>query len=282
MTKSRKFLKIITVAIFVIIALCLFLIAPRMFSKPDMSAFEGAYIAHRGYFDNENGIPENSLPSFEAAIEKGLAIELDIQLSSDGVAMVFHDADLERVCGVKGNIWDYTAAELKEMKLLGTEETIPTFEETLALIDGRVPLLVEYKMDRVDTAVCAAGQALLDNYSGEYMIQCFDPRALLWYTKNAPQVARGQLAKEYWHEEEYKGKPLYVVLGYLLTNVATRPDFVSYSFEHQDNIALRAYRLMGGKTACWTLRLPQDYEAVKNSGFDMYIFDSFDILQYAG
>ena len=281
MTKSRKNLKIIAVAILVIIALCLFLTAPRMFSKPDMSAFEGAYIAHRGYFDNEGGIPENSLPAFEAAIEKGLAIELDIQLSSDGVAMVFHDADLERVCGKAGKIWEYTAAELKEMKLLGTDETNPTFEETLALIDGRVPLLVEYKMDRVDTAVCAAGQALLDNYSGEYMIQCFDPRAVLWYTKNAPQVARGQLAKEYWHEEEYKGKPLYVVLGYLLTNVATRPDFVSYSFEHQDNIALKAYRLMGGTTACWTLRLPQDYEAVKNSGFDMYIFDSFDILQYA-
>ena len=72
-----------------------------------------------------------------------------------------------------------------------------------------------------------------------------------------------------------------MVLGYLLTNIATRPDFVSYSFEHQDNIALKAYRLMGGTTACWTLRLPQDYQAVKNSGFDMYIFDSFDILQYA-
>lgn len=280
MTKSRKNLKIIAVAILVIIALCLFLTAPRMFSKPDMSAFEGAYIAHRGYFDNEGGIPENSLPSFEAAMEKGFAIELDIQLSSDGVAMVFHDADLERVCGKAGKIWEYTAAELKEMKLLGTEETIPTFEETLALIDGRVPLLVEYKMDRVDTAVCAAGQALLDNYSGEYMIQCFDPRAVLWYTKNAPQVARGQLAKEFWHEEEYSS-PLYTALSFLVANVATRPDFVSYSFEHQDNIALKAYRLMGGTTACWTLRLPQDYEAVKNSGFDMYIFDSFDILQYA-
>ena len=278
MTKIKKILKIIAVAAAVLVALALFVIAPRMTNKPDMSAFDGAYIAHRGYFDNEKAIPENSLAAFEAAVEKGFAVELDIQLSSDGVAMVFHDADLERVCGVSGKIWDYTAQELKAMKLLGTEETIPTFEEALALIDGRVPLLVEYKMDKVDTAVCAAGQALLDSYDGEYMMQCFDPRALLWYKKNAPQVARGQLAKEYWHEEQYAGKALYVVLGNLLTNVATRPDFVSYSFEHQNNVALKAYSLMA-PTACWTLRSGDDYASAAGN-FDMYIFDSFDISQH--
>lgn len=170
-----------------------------------MSAFMDTNIAHRGYFDSESGIPENSLASFQAAMEKGFAIELDIQLSSDGVAMVFHDADLERVCGVPGKIWEYTVAELKEMKLFGTEETIPTFEETLALINGKVPLLVEYKMDNVDTSVCAAGQALLDKYNGSYAIQCFDPRALLWYKQNAPKVARGQLAEEFWENEKYNG-----------------------------------------------------------------------------
>ena len=278
MAKLKKPLKIIVIIICVLCLLVAFLLAPRMFNRPDMSAFMGMNIAHRGYHDNENGIPENSLPSFEAAIEKGFAIELDIQLSSDGVAMVFHDADLERVCGVSGKIWDYTAQELKAMKLLGTEETIPTFEEALAIIDGRVPLLVEYKMDKVDTAVCAAGQALLDSYDGEYMMQCFDPRALLWYKKNAPQVARGQLAKEYWHEEQYAGKALYVVLGNLLTNVATRPDFVSYSFEHQNNVALKAYSLMA-PTACWTLRSGDDYASAAGN-FDMYIFDSFDISQH--
>lgn len=280
MTKSKKIFKIIAIILLVLVVLFAFLIAPRTFKKPDLSAFEGAYIAHRGYFDNESDAPENSLPSFELAAEKGLAIELDIQLSSDGVPMVFHDADLDRVCGVEGKIWDFTAAELKEMKLMGTEETIPTFEEALALIDGRVPVLVEYKMDKVDTAVCANAQALLDSYEGEYAVQAFDPRAVLWYKKNAPEVPRGQLAKEFWHEEEYN-TPLYTVLSFLVGNVATRPDFVSYNYEHQDNIALKAYRLLGGKTACWTLRAPEAYEEVKNSGFDMYIFDSFDLTEYA-
>ena len=280
MAKFRKPIKIIAVIILVLLALYFFLIAPRMRKRPDMSAFDGAFIAHRGYFDNEKGIPENSLSSFEEAIEKGFAIELDIQLSSDGVPMVFHDADLGRICGVEGKIWEYTAAELTNMKLLGTEETIPTFEETLALIDGRVPLLVEYKMDRVDTAVCAAGQALLDDYSGAYMMQCFDPRALLWYKNNAPQVARGQLAEKFWEKEEYNGKPLYLVLTYMLENVATRPDFISYNHAHKDNISLNLCRIMGAKTACYTLKSAEAYESVKD-GFAMYIFDSFDISECA-
>ena len=279
MTKLKKAFKIIVIILVVICLLLTFLVAPRMFGKPDMSAFMGTSIAHRGYFDNEAGVPENSLACFQAAIEKGFVIELDIQLSSDGVAMVFHDADLERMCGVQGKIWEYTAAQLKEMKLLGTEETIPTFEETLALINGQVPLLVEYKMDKVDTAVCAAGQALLDKYNGDYAIQCFDPRALLWYKKNAPQVARGQLAEDFWENETYNGQPLYLALTYMLTNVATRPDFISYRAIHKDNLSLNICRILGAKTACYTLKSEEELANV-NGEFDMYIFDSFDISQY--
>ena len=279
MTKAKKILKIVVIFLLVLCLLATFLVAPRMFHKPDMSAFMGTNVAHRGYFDNEAGIPENSLASFRAAIEKGFVIELDIQLSSDGVAFVFHDADLERMCGVQGKIWEYTAAELKEMKLFGTEETIPTFEETLALVNGQVPLLVEYKMDKVDTAVCAAGQALLDEYNGAYAIQCFDPRALLWYKKNAPQVARGQLAEKFWENEKYDGQPLYLVLTYMLTNVATRPDFISYKAIHKDNLSLKICRILGAKTACYTVKSAEELAYV-NGDFDMYIFDSFDISQH--
>ena len=278
MKKGNKLIKIVSLVMAILFFITEFLVAPRLASKPDMSAFDGVYFAHRGYFDNNTSAPENSLASFEKAVEKGFGIELDIQLSSDGVAMVFHDASLERVCGVDGKIWEYTAAELSQMKLMGSDETIPTLEEALAVIDGKAPLLVEYKMDNPDTAVCAAGQALLDEYDGDYVIQCFDPRALLWYKKNAPQVARGQLAKEYWHEDEYKGKALYVILGNLLTNVATRPDFVSYQFTDKSNTAFKLYDLLGGKTACWTLRSAEDYAQVKGK-FDMYIFDSFDISE---
>ena len=275
MKKTGKKLLLILAVVF---GVYLFLISPRMFSKTDMSAFENVAFAHRGFFDNENGIPENSLPSFENAIINNVGIELDIQLSSDGVPMVFHDADLERMCGVKGKVWEYTAAELQTMSLSGTEHTIPTLAQTLAVIDGRVPIILEHKMDRIDTAVCEKSYALLKDYTGAWCMKSFDPRAVIWYKSNAPQVIRGQLAQEYWKEEKFAGSPLYTALSFLVSNVITRPDFISYKYTDADNISLNLCRLMGAKTACWTLKSADDYNSVK-SKFDMYIFDSFDITQ---
>ena len=88
MTKLKKALKIIVIILVVFCLLVTFLVAPRMFNKPDMSAFMGTSVAHRGYFDNEAGIPENSLAAFRAAIEKGFVIELDIQLEEHGLPCI--------------------------------------------------------------------------------------------------------------------------------------------------------------------------------------------------
>jgi len=248
-----------------------------MFHKPDMSALEGYHYAHRGYFDNENAVPENSLAAFSAAIEAGYGIELDVQMSEDGVPVVFHDADLQRMCGVEGKIWEYSLAELSEMKLLDTEEGIPTLAEALELIDGQVPVIVEYKLDKVDTLVCERSDALLQEYDGAYCIQCFHPLALIWYKNNAPEIARGQLAQAFWRDEDYTGKPLYLLLSYMIENVATRPDFISYKFSDADNLSLNICRLFGAKTAAWTLRSEADYASVKGQ-FDFYIFDSFALV----
>lgn len=276
MAEPKKIWKLIIIIVLAATALFLFLIAPG--GGKDMSAFMGKAIAHRGYFDNEKGTPENSLRAFQAAIDKGFGIELDVALSKDGVAMVFHDAALERMCGVEGNVWDYTCEELQQMQLLGTEHTIPTLQQAMELIDGQVPVIVEYKMDLVDTTVCENGNRVLQSYNGDYCIQSFDPRVLLWYKQNAPEVIRGQLAEEFWKDEKYKGKPLYLVLAYMLENIATRPDFISYRFSDRDNISLKLCRLMGAETACYTLRSAEDYTQVAGE-FDMYIFDSFDISQ---
>ena len=277
MTKLKKAFKIIVIILVVICLLLTFLVAPRMFGKPDMSAFMGTSIAHRGYFDNEAGVPENSLACFQAAIENGFAIELDIQLSSDGVAMVFHDADLERMCGVQGKIWEYTADQLKEMKLLGTEETIPTFEETLDLINGQVPILVEYKMDKVDTDVCAYSHELLKDYDGPYAIQCFHPFALFWYRQNANDVPRGQLSKNFLREREELGEEA-TIIDFLMTNMMLNvigyPDFVAYDCIDADFYALRLCRFLGAKTSTWTILEPAQYEAVKGQ-FDLYTFEGF-------
>ena len=101
--------------------------------------------AHRGlHKGNKPGTPpENSLAAFELACKAGYGIELDVQLSSDGIVMVFHDDTIVRMTGKEGKVSDYTAEELGSIKLADSDETIPTFRQVLDLVDGRVPLLVE-------------------------------------------------------------------------------------------------------------------------------------------
>lgn len=274
MKKLRKFLLILLI---VLAVLFLVLIAPRTIGSASLDHMQGYHYAHRGYHDGNVNIPENSLSSFAAAIEAGYGIELDVQLSSDKVPMVIHDADLDRICGVQGKVWDYTCAELQQMKLFGTDETIPTLAEALALIDGQFPILLEYKMDKVDTDVCAYSHELLKDYDGPYAIQCFHPFALFWYRRNANDVPRGIIAKNFIRENREKGEKSDIIdflTTNLMLNVIGYPDFIAYDWQDADYFALKLTRLMGAPTSTWTLKDPAHYEAVKGE-FDLYTFEGF-------
>ncbi len=253
--------------------LYLFLIAPRMFHKPDRTPLYGYHYAHRGLFDNETEAPENSLPAFQKAVEAGYGIEFDVQLSKDDKLVVFHDATLRRMCGVEGNVWDYTLEELKTFKLANSEAMIPTLEEALTLVDGKVPLVIEYKLDRIQTKVCALSNELLKEYKGTYCIESFYPHALGWYRKHRPDVVRGQLSQEHFRLKEHKGKVSSWVASFLLTNVWARPDFVAYNEAHTSNISRRVFRAMGGLSIAYTIKSKTRYEELKND-YDLFIFDS--------
>ena len=273
----KKLGKILLIILAVLLALYLILIAPRTIGQADLSHMEGYHYAHRGYHDGNVEIPENSLLSFQAAIDAGYGIELDIQLSSDKVPMVFHDADLMRICGAEGKIWDYTCAELQQMKLFDTDETIPTLQEALALIDGQVPIRVEYKMDKVDTDVCAKSHELLTDYSGPSAVQSFHPFALFWYRQNAKEIPRGILAKNFLRDNREKGEESSIVdflTTNLLLNVIGYPDFIAYDCIDADYYALHLCRFLGAKTSTWTIKEPAQYEAVKGQ-FDLYTFEGF-------
>ena len=120
-----------------------------MVNKPDRTPLLGVHYAHRGLFDNESDAPENSLAAFKKAVEAGYGMEFDVQLSKDDIPIVFHDATLQRMCGVEGNVWEYTLKELQQMKLQQSNETIPTLEQVLRVVAGKVPLIIEYKMDKL-------------------------------------------------------------------------------------------------------------------------------------
>ena len=273
MDNINLFLTLLT-ALFILSILYLLLVAPRMFHKPNRTPFYGVHYAHRGLFDNTSNAPENSLPAFQKAVDRGYGIELDVQLSKDGIPVVFHDAGLKRMCGVDGKVWEYTLEELQQMKLANSAAVIPTFADVLALVDGKVPLIVEYKLDVAQTKVCELGNELLTKYHGAYCIECFHPLALLWYRKHRPDVLRGQLCMEYWKAEKYRGKLLYLLLSYLLFNIATRPDFIAYRHSDSSNFSRRVCRKLGSLSVAWTIQNQRQLEAAEKK-FDLFIFDSF-------
>lgn len=263
----------ILIVLVVLIILYLLMVTPRMTKRADRKPFYGVHYAHRGLFNNNSDAPENSLAAFKKAVDAGYGIELDVQLSKDDKLVVFHDATLKRMCGIEGKVWDYTLAELQQMKLADSNETIPTFEQFLEIVDGKVPFILEFKLDRAQTKVCELANEVLKNYKGTYCIECFHPLALIWYRKNRPDVLRGQLCEEFFRNEAYKGKLLYMILPYLPFNFLTKPDFIAYNHLHANNISRRICRAMGALSVTYTIKSKEEYERAKDK-FDLFIFDS--------
>lgn len=201
--------------------------------------FGQGYFAHRGFHSKTD--PENSLAAFENACHKGFGIEFDVQLSSDGVPVVFHDATLERMCGMAGNVKDHSARALGGINLLQTQQCIPTLDETLALISGRAPLIVElkhYMSAKEIPAFCEKVALMLDDYPGVFCIESFHPLVVGWFAKNRPAVLRGQLASGM---KDAAPSPLAFALSRLLLNALSRPHFIAY--RHQD-MKLWRFRLI--------------------------------------
>ena len=270
-------MKILLIILVTLLVLYLFLIAPRMFKKPDRNRLLDVHYAHRGLFDNATDAPENSLAAIRLAVENGYGIEMDVQLSKDDIPVVFHDATLKRMCGVDGNVWDYTLEELQQFKLATSNETIPTFADVLETVGGKVPLIIEYKLDKVQTKVCELGNELLTayakKYDAPYCIESFHPLAVMWYKKNRPDIVRGQLSEEFWRNENQKHRKYLVILSFLLSNVVSRPDFIAYNHKDYKNLSRRICKLMGALSVAYTIKSTERYEQVKDQ-FDLFIFDS--------
>lgn len=259
------------------VVLYLLLIMPRMYKRPDKKPFfEGILYAHRGLHDNASKAPENSMAAFEKAIEAGYGIELDVQLTKDKIPVIFHDFTLQRVCGVEGKVAEYTYEELQQFSLCGSEQKIPKLADFLQLADGRVPLIIEYKLPAMQAEVCAVADKLLAEYKGVYCIESFNPLALLWYRRNRKEIMRGQLAMNFLKSDEKEYPPLlYFALGHLLFNFLTKPDFIAYNHGDYKGVSRRLCRYLYRCTAvAWTIRNEAELGERKQD-FDLFIFDSF-------
>lgn len=267
-------IKIIFISAAALAILYLLAIMPRIIHRPDTSLFRKVYFAHRGLHDNAGDAPENSMAAFRKAVAAGLGMELDVQVTKDGVPVIFHDFKLERICGVEGKVADHTFEELQAYTLCQSKERIPRFSDLLEMVDGRVPLIVEIKAETADVSCCAAIDKLLRAYQGAYCIESFNPMVLWWFRRNHGNVVRGQLSSNFRREGEY-WNILYFAMTHLLFNFLTKPDFIAYNYKFSEEPGRRICRhLYRHPAAAWTVRSEKDLQALKGK-YDVFIFDSF-------
>ena len=266
----------ILIPVVVIIGIWLFLIAPVKNKKMDY--YKTVKYAHRGLHGTvgaESFAAENSLTAFSRAVEHGFGIEFDVQVSRDGVAVVFHDNTLDRVTGVSGKVKDFTLEELKKLSLLGTEDTIPTLSEVLDLVDGRVPLLVELKENSFDHSISEASAELLKNYKGEFIVESFSPFAFGAIKKNLPGTPTGFLVDK--HTENPKCRSMkFRLMQRQLFNVVARPSFIALNHKTPKLFPTGVLRtLFKTPTIAWTVRSAEEEREAYKNGFSTVIFENY-------
>jgi glycerophosphoryl diester phosphodiesterase len=236
-------------------------------------------IAHRGLHDRAAGIVENGRAAFEAAIAAGYAIEMDIQRSADGEAMVFHDYEMLRLTDQPGLIHDYTAVQLGQFTLLEADEPVPTLAEILELVAGRTALLVEIKDQ--DGALGpdvgpleARVAALLADYPGEAALMSFNPHSVAALAEAAPDRPRGLTTCAFddadWSLPDYRRAELAALLDAERTGAA----FVSHDRRDLANPALARLKAEGLPILTWTVRTPAE-EAAARQVADNITFEGY-------
>ena len=227
-------------------------------------------IAHRGLHDKDH--PENSISAFGRAIDEGYPIELDVQLIADGTVVVFHDESLSRVTDNDGYIKFLNKSDLDILTFKDSKEKIPTFEEVLKFVDGRVPLLIEIKNQGKVGELEKKVIDMLKDYKGQYAVQSFNPYVLEYFYKHAPNIPRGQLAG-FFKGEKLSFIKKFALKRMLLNKKISKPDFISYEAKRVPNRFVRKYKKM--PLLVWTITSQSEYlKVVKYC--DNVIFEGFE------
>ena len=230
-------------------------------------------IAHRGIFDNDK-VPENSIKSFKDAIKKGYVIEFDVHLTKDKKIVVFHDMDLDRMTKEKGPIKELTLEELQKIKLLDTDYRIPSLDEVLELIDGKVPLLIELKYDTKHHELEKELIKKLDQYNGEFAVQSFDPFYVSYFRFHKNEYLRGLLIGSF----RSKIKNIFINNLILLPFdiLISNPDFLAVDKKLYKNKRIKKFKKKKNVVA-WTMKSKEDVDKYKDK-FDNVICNINDCI----
>ncbi|MGY3438709.1 MULTISPECIES: glycerophosphodiester phosphodiesterase family protein [unclassified Marinovum] len=238
-------------------------------------------VAHRALHDLAQGRPENSRAAIRAAIARGYGIEIDLQRSADGRAMVFHDYDLTRLTGVEGRLADHTESTLAGIGLTGGDEGIPTLPEVLEIVAGQVPLLIEIKDQdgemgpNVGPLEQVTAEAL-KGYAGPLAVMSFNPHAMAEMARLAPDIPRGLTTCGYdpedWPEVP---EPVRAQLRDIPDFDRVGACFISHHARDLAAAPVAALKARDVPVLCWTIRTPaQEAEARKladNITFERYL-----------
>ena len=162
---------------------------------------------------------------------------------------------------------------LQQLRLLGTGEGIPLFKDVLALVDGKVPLIIELKVDGSNqNLLCPLVWQLLSGYKGSYCIESFHPLAVFWYRRHRPDIVRGQLSEDFTREKLTFPRFL---LSHLIGNCYASPDFVAYNCLHRKELSrVLCGSLYRSLRVAWTVRSKEELQEIAPF-FDLYIFENF-------
>jgi glycerophosphoryl diester phosphodiesterase len=226
-------------------------------------------IAHRALHDRAEGRIENAPAAIKAAVAAGYGIEIDLQLSKDGVPMVFHDEDLDRLTPETGPLSARTARDLSRIALKESTDTIPTLAEVLALIDGKVPLLIELKdqtliMGPTDGKLEAATAAALQGYRGDVALMSFNPHCIAHMARLAPHLPRGITTSAY-DPDDWAPLPADVCdhLRGVPDYDATGSSFISHDGRDLARPRVADLKARGATILCWTIRSAADEALVR-------------------
>ena len=249
-----------------------------MISLP--SRFLTSPIAHRGLHDAASGRVENSPSAITAAINSGYGIEIDVQLSKDGAAIVFHDYHLDRLTAHSGTVAEKSEHELSQATLAGSQDTIPTLNQMLALIAGQVPLLIEIKDQDGDLGnnvgeLEAAVADALQSYKGHIAVMSFNPNAVAVFAKLQPQTPVG-LVTDSFSAQEWP-----TLSASMRTHLAEISDFdrtgacfISHNEAKLHHLAVIRLKTRGVPILCWTVRSP-DAEATARKIANNITFEGY-------
>ncbi|MFG1297973.1 glycerophosphodiester phosphodiesterase family protein [Xanthobacter variabilis] len=243
----------------------------------DFSWLTARPIAHRGLHDAAKGIVENTPSAVDAAIAGGFSIEVDLQLSADGVPMVFHDATLERLTAGQGPLVALTARELQALPFKGSTDHMMRLDDLLERVNGRVPLVIELKSERqANTDLAVRASRRIAAYDGPAALMSFDPRLLPTVRTHAPAVARGIVAEFDFSGPDWPGLNVFqrMLLGHLLHWPASHFQFVAYRVADLDSLAPQMARQFGLPLLTWTVRTPEDRARAARYA-DQMIFEGF-------